>query len=88
MGERVGGVDWRDDELLGLCEHSRGCRQPIAMFHGSQVRRVFEIAGRDASTLREDVFYLVTNREDWFYRVVREARARLGECLAPHWMAL
>ena len=75
-----------DDDVVGLCEFRRGFGRSQYMLHGEYVKRVYELAGRDASGIRTDVFYHPV--ADFFYDViVPEARACVGEKV-PSWMAL
>ena len=83
-----GAVDeWdTDGYILDLCERRNGCSRKSFVFHGSQVIRIYSLAGRKPPDIAVDVFYHV---DDSFYRVAREARSRVREQATPsHWMAL
>ena len=80
-----------DADVLRICEEScRNSRHPGA--HGTQVRRIYQLAGRPLVLhAGDDCFYFTATDGDaaHFRQVVREARRRVDEQPVPSaWMAL
>lgn len=74
-----------DMELLDFCENREGLRR---MFHGTQVSRIFTLAGRRLPDVG-DKFYIIDGVDGWFKRVVWDARLRVDmQVTPPGWMAL